>query len=294
MFFKRKSFNMLVLLVALCLFVFTFSGCGAVSDNGEQGEQTSVGQPSGDSGNRDITGSINVVGSTSVQPVSDLLAEAFMNDNPDATVHVQGGGSTTGIRAADDGAAEIGATSRDLYEDEKHLEEYVIGQDGIAVVVHPSSNVSDLSLEDIKNIYAGDITSWSEVGDSEESIHVVTREEGSGTRGAFEDIVMGDNSIHDRSIVQNSTGAIASTVAGDENAIGYISLAALDENVKALKVGGAEATSENIASGSYEVSRPFIYVTKGAPSELAESFLDYVMSPEAQSVIEEAGLISVN
>ncbi len=285
MYFQRNM-KVFVCLALLSLFVFTLSGCG----NG------AVGEGDGDTvpGETELTGSITVVGSTSVQPVSDLLAEAFMDDHPGTNIYVQGGGSTTGIKAADDGAAEIGASSRDLKEDEKHLQEYIIAQDGIVLVVHPSSEVSDLSLEQIKDIYAGNITSWSEVGGSREPITAVTREEGSGTRGAFEEIVMGDEDISSGVIVQNSTGAVASTVAGDENALGYISLASLDEKVKALQVKGAEPTRENIADGTYQVARPFIYVTKGEPSGLAAAFLDFVLGPSAQKVIEEAGLISVN
>jgi len=285
MFFQRKM-NVIVWLTLLCFFGFALSGCGNEVIGDEDGDTAP--------GETELTGSINVVGSTSVQPVSDLLAEAFMDNHLGTNINVQGGGSTTGIKAADNGAAEIGASSRDLKEDEKHLQEYIIGQDGIALVVHPSREVSDLSLEQIKDIYAGNITSWSEVGGSMEPITVVTREEGSGTRGAFEDIVMGDEAISSGGIVQNSTGAVASTVAGDENAIGYISLASLDEKVKALQVEGVEATSQNIADGTYKVARPFIYVTKGEPSGLAEAFLDFVLGPSAQKVIEEAGLISVN
>ena len=282
MFFKRSS-KTFVLLILLCLPVIALSGCGGSTNNEED-----------TSGETELTGSITVVGSTSVQPVSDLLAEAFMDENSKVNVYVQGGGSSAGIKAADDGAAEIGASSRDLKEEEKHLNEYVIAKDGIAVVVHPSSNVLDLTLEEIKDIYAGNITNWSEVGGSSESIIVVTREEGSGTRSAFEEIVMGKESIADNAIVQNSTGAVATTVAGDKNAIGYISLASLDEKVKALKVEGAEATSDNIAKGTYKVARPYIYITKGDPSGLTKSFLDFVLSPQAQSIIEQAGLISVN
>ncbi len=282
MFFKRNS-KTIFLLTLLCLPVIALSGCGGNTNNEDN-----------TTGVTELTGSITVVGSTSVQPVSDLLAEAFMDDNSGVNVYVQGGGSSAGIKAADDGAAEIGASSRDLKEDEKHLNEYVIAKDGIAVVVHPSSDVMDLTLEEIKGIYAGNITNWSEVGGSSESIIVVTREEGSGTRGAFEEIVMGKESISSGAIVQNSTGAVGTTVAGDKNAIGYISLSSLDEKVKALKVEGVEATDNNISSGTYKVARPFIYVTKGDPSGLAKSFLDFVLSPQAQSIIEQAGLISVN
>ncbi|RQD76836.1 MAG: phosphate ABC transporter substrate-binding protein [Candidatus Syntrophonatronum acetioxidans] len=277
----RKNAGFLALITALFMVSLVLGGCGQAPEASEtKGEE--------------LTGSLTIAGSTSVQPVSELLAEAFMDENPQTRVRVQGGGSSAGITAAEGGAAEIGASSRDLKEDEKHLTEYIIAQDGIVIVVHPSNPVSDLSLEEVKNIYRGEITSWYELGGTDASLQVVTREEGSGTRGAFEEIVMEDEYITDRAIVQNSTGAIATTVAGDENAIGYISLAALDEKVKDLKIEGAEPTRENIVSGNYKVSRPFIYVTKGEPQGLAKSFIDFVMSPQAQGIIEEAGLVSVN
>ncbi|MFO8059456.1 MAG: phosphate ABC transporter substrate-binding protein [Bacillota bacterium] len=236
--------------------------------------------------------SITVAGSTSVQPVSELLAEAFMDANSGITVNVQGGGSTAGVRAAEDGAAEIGAASRNLKEEEQHLTEYVIAIDGIAIVVHPSNTVRELTLEQVRMIFAHQITDWSEVGGSSTDIIAVTREEGSGTRGAFEEIVMDDEAISPDAIVQNSTGACKTTVAGDPNSISYISLAALDDAVTAISVEGADPTVDNIVSGSYPVARPFLYVTKGTPSGPAKMFIDFVMSPEAQSIIEEAGLVS--
>jgi phosphate transport system substrate-binding protein len=236
--------------------------------------------------------SITVAGSTSVQPVSELLAEAFMDANSGITVNVQGGGSTAGVRAAEDGAAEIGAASRNLKEEEQHLTEYVIATDGIAIVVHPSNTVRELTLEQVRMIFAHQITDWSEVGGSSADIIAVTREEGSGTRAAFEEIVMDDEAISPDAIVQNSTGACKTTVAGDSNSISYISLAALDDTVTAISVEGADPTVDNIVSGSYPVARPFLYVTKGTPSGPAKMFIDFVMSPEAQSIIEEAGLVS--
>ncbi|PKM79930.1 MAG: phosphate-binding protein [Firmicutes bacterium HGW-Firmicutes-13] len=288
MFFKR-NLSTFAFISLLFLAVFALSGCGSPKSSPETPDNGV--HPSGET---ELTGSITVVGSTSVQPVSDLLAEAFMDEHPGTNIYVQGGGSSAGIRAADDGAAEIGASSRDLKDDEKHLKQYIIAKDGIAVVVHPSSNVSDLTIEQIRDIYAGNITNWSEAGGSNELIIVVTREEGSGTRSAFEEIVMGKDAITGKAIVQNSTGAVVTTVAGDKNAIGYISLASLKENVKALKVEGVEVTRDNIAAGSYKVARPFIYVTKGEPAGLAKSFLDFVLSPDAQGIIEQAGLVSVN
>ncbi len=237
--------------------------------------------------------SITVAGSTSVQPVSELLAEAFMDANSGITVNVQGGGSTAGVRAADDGAADIGAASRNLKEEEQHLTEYVIAIDGIAIVVHPSNPLTELTLDQVRMIFTHQITEWSAVGGSNGNIIAVTREEGSGTRGAFEEIVIGDDAISPDAIVQNSTGACKTTVAGDPNAISYISVAALDDTVTPIAVEGTEPTVENIVSGAYPVARPFLYITKGTPSGPAKTFVDFVMSDEAQPIIEKAGLVSV-
>ena len=258
--------KILILTVAAALVLFV-SGCGATER------------------------SITVAGSTSVQPVSELLAEAFTDANANTNVSVQGGGSSAGVRAAADGAAEIGAVSRELREDEKHLIEFVIAIDGIAIVVHPSNDVTELTLEQVCMIFAGEILNWSEVGGSGGEIIPVTREEGSGTRGAFEEIVMRDDQIGPSVIVQNSTGACKTTVAGDPNAVSYISVAALDDTVWAVAVEGAEPTVDNIVTGSYPVARPFLYVTKGNPSGLAKEFIDFVMSAEAQPIIEKAGLV---
>ncbi|MEW5784365.1 MAG: phosphate ABC transporter substrate-binding protein [Bacillota bacterium] len=273
----------LYLLVSVLL-VFSLVGCSSTDEVVDESN-----------GDEDVlTGTITIAGSTSVQPVSELLAEEFMALHPGTTVYVQGGGSSTGIKAADEGAAEIGASSRELKTEEKALNEVVLAKDGIAIVVHPSSTVEDLTLEQIRDIYAGVITNWKEVGGPDKAIVVVTREEGSGTRSAFEEIVMGkDNPISDQAIVQNSTGSVKTTVAGDENAIGYISLSALNADVAAVKVDGAAISVETIISGTYKVSRPFIYVTKGEPQGLAKAYLEFAISAEAQAIIEEAGLVSI-
>ncbi len=240
----------------------------------------------------ELSGSITIAGSTSVQPVSELLAEAFKSKHPKTTIYVQGGGSSAGVKAADTGTAQIGASSRDLKPDEKHLTQFVIGIDGIAVIVHPSNAIADLSLEQVRDIYIGKITNWRDVGGPDSPIVAVTREEGSGTRGAFEEVVMKGEPISSGAIVQNSTGAVATTVSGDKNAIGYVSLAALTSSVKAIKVDGVEPTVENIVSKSYKVARPFLYLTKGEPQALAKQFIDFVMSADGQAIVQKAGLVS--
>ena len=264
------------------------AGCGGNSDSG-----------SGDSGSA-ASGSVVIAGSTSVQPLSEAMSEVYMEENPDVTVEVQGGGSGHGIKSIEDGIADIGSLSREVGEDEKGSisEEYVIAKDGVAVIVNADVNVDDLSLEQIKGIYTGEITNWSEVGGDDAEITVVSREEGSGTRGAFTEITGVtvddvDNTTKD-ALVQPSTGAVKETVSTTPNSIGYVSLGSLDDSVKVLTVEGVEATSENVVSGDYKIQRPFVYVVGSEVSETAQAFIDFAMSDEGQKIVEENDFIPVN
>jgi phosphate transport system substrate-binding protein len=213
---------------------------------------------------------------------------------PGTEVNVQGGGSSQGVTAVLSKTADIGAVSRELKEEEKakNLKEFTLALDGIAVAVNPENKVDDLTLEQLKNIYLGNITNWNEVGGSDATITLVNREAGSGTRGAFEELVMGEDTISDKAIVQNSTGAVKTIIESDKNAIGYISLAVADDKVKAVKIEGIEATAENIISGQYKISRPFIYITAEEPQGLAKAFLDFALSDEGQTIVVEEGAIS--
>ena len=244
----------------------------------------------------EVTATLTIAGSTSVQPFSDLLKEDFERIHPGITVNVQGGGSSAGGTAALSGAADIGALSRELKSSELDggLKPIVIAKDGIAIVVHTSNTVSDLSMEQIAQIFSGEVTNWKEVGGADEAINAVNREASSGTRGAFKDIVLGKEKEFDSTLVeQGSTGAVKAAVQKDPNAIGYISLAALDETVKGLMVGGAEPTVANIVDGSYPVARPFNYATKGDAEGLAKWFIDFTLSEDGQELGQELGLIAV-
>lgn len=242
-----------------------------------------------------LSGSLTIAGSTSVQPFSEVLAEEFMAKNKGVQINVQGGGSSVGIEAAVTGAAQIGASSRAVKAEEtaKGLTATIIALDGIAVVVNPANTLTGLTTEQVMNIYLGNIKNWNEVGGPDAVITVVTREEGSGTRDAFSEIVLAKKDIIKTAIVQNSTGAVRTTVAGDKNAIGYVSLSSLNQEVKALDINGAAANEANVKAGTYKIQRPFIYVTKGAPSGLAQAFIDYVLSPEGQQLIVEEGAFSI-
>ncbi len=238
-------------------------------------------------------GTITLAGSTSVQPFAEKWAEAYMKKNDKVKINVQGGGSTAGVKAATDGAAQIGTVSRDLKPDEaKALTATIVARDGIAVVVNPKNPVADLTLDQVKGIYAGTITNWSEIpGGQDGPVHVITREEGSGTRDAFSELALNKQKIFDKAQVLDSTGSVRTTVAGDANAIGYISLGQVDASVKAAKLGGVEASEASIDAGQYPLSRPFIFATKGAPTGEVKAFIDWITGPEGQALTRKEGLL---
>lgn len=245
----------------------------------------------------DLSGSISMVGSTSMEKLANALSEAFMEEYPDVTVTAEFVGSGAGIEAVTNGTADIGNSSRSLKDEEKAagVVENVVAIDGIAVCVDPANEVADLTKEQLTNIYNGTITNWKEVGGADEPIIVIGREAGSGTRGAFEELV----DLQDACKYANeldSTGAVIAKVASTPGAIGYASLDALDDSVKALSLEGVEATAENIKAGNYFLSRPFVMATKGEISEqndLVQAWFDFVLGGEGQQVASEVGLITV-
>lgn len=245
----------------------------------------------------DLSGSISMVGSTSMEKLANALSEAFMEEYPDVTVTAEFVGSGAGIEAVTNGTADIGNSSRSLKDEEKAagVVENVVAIDGIAVCVDPVNEVADLTKEQLTNIYNGTITNWKEVGGADEPIIVIGREAGSGTRGAFEELV----DLQDACKYANeldSTGAVIAKVASTPGAIGYASLDALDDSVKALSLEGVEATAENIKAGNYFLSRPFVMATKGEISEqndLVQAWFDFVLGDEGQQVASEVGLITV-
>ena len=245
----------------------------------------------------DLSGSISMVGSTSMEKLANALSEAFMEKYPDVTVTAEFVGSGAGIEAVTNGTADIGNSSRNLKDDEKAagVVENVVAIDGIAVCVDPANEVADLTKEQLTNIYNGTVTNWKEVGGADEPIIVIGREAGSGTRGAFEELVeLVDGCKYANEL--DSTGAVIAKVASTPGAIGYASLDALDDSVKALSLEGVEATPENIKAGNYFLSRPFVMATKGEISEqsdLVQAWFDYVLGDEGQQVASEVGLITV-
>ncbi len=233
-----------------------------------------------------LNGSLQVVGSTSVQPLAEELAQEFIAQNQGIQIAVQGGGSGAGIKAASDGTAEIGNSSRELKAEEKGLYETVIARDGIAIVVNKENQVTNLSFEQLQKIYTGEYTNWKQVGGPDLAVVVVNREAGSGTRGAFEEIVLQKLQNTNQGLVQASTGAVQQTISVTKEAIGYISLGSLDqESVKTVTIDGIECNAVNILAGDYKVQRPFLMLTKEEPTGLVKTFLDWVTGPEGQKIV---------
>ncbi|MDR0197192.1 MAG: phosphate ABC transporter substrate-binding protein [Oscillospiraceae bacterium] len=241
--------------------------------------------------------SVVVAGSTSVQPYVEILAEEFSRLYPEGAIDIQGGGSSAGITAVESGAAGIGMSSRELSEKESGLQSIVIAKDALALIVHPNNPVNNLTGAQVRDIYTRKITDWSEVGGAKGKIHVISREEGSGTRAAFEELVMNGEAVTARAIIQNSNGAVRQLVSDDPGAVGFVSLG-LAENqtglkpVKALSLDGVPPTRESVLNGEYTLYRPFLLVTDGELTGTAALFVEFALSEAGQRILTEEGLIS--
>ncbi len=236
---------------------------------------------------------VSIVGSTTVAEPMEQLAAKYKELGSTDNVEIQGVGSSAGIKAAIDGTADIGMSSRELKEEEKAgIVETVIAYDGIAVVVHPSNGVADLTKSQVKDIFEGVITNWKEVGGIDQDIVVVVREAGSGTRGAFEEILklIDENkasTVVETAVVAEGTGAVMASVATKEAAIGFVSEGFLDETVKAVSVDGAAPTVENIKTSKYTISRPLILITKADIKAEAQAVIDFVLGDAGQKIMAE-------
>ena len=244
-----------------------------------------------------LSGTVATDGSTSMEKVIGALGEAFMEANPDTTFTYNPTGSGSGIQAVQEGRCDIGLSSRALKDAEKEagLTETVLAYDGIAMIVNPANPVEDLSLEQIADIYTGKITNWSEVGGNDSQIVLIGREAGSGTRGGFEEIVGVVDACQYRQEL-SSTGDVITTVAQNPDAIGYASLAAVKDTVKALKVAGVTPTEATVKDGTYTIQRPFVLATKTGEklNDVAQAFFDYANSAEAGELITAAGAVPAN
>lgn len=302
-----KTKKLAALLSACVLAAACMTGCGNTASNSSQASdaqnqssQSTTGGTQTDStgsGSKELSGSIQMVGSTSMEKLANALAESFMEKYPNVTVTAEFVGSGAGIEAVTSGSADIGNSSRNLKDEEKSngAVEIIVAIDGIAVCVDPANTVTGLTKQQLTDIYTGTITNWSEVGGADAPIIVVGREAGSGTRGAFEELLdVIDSCAYANEL--DSTGAVMAKVASTPGAIGYVSLDVVDDSVIALALEGVEATAENIKAGNYFLSRPFVMATKGEISEqneLVRAWFDYVLGEEGQAVAAKVGLITV-
>lgn len=313
---KIKSTKFFALIGAATLLMGAMTGCSsaaeteaplteaqtpAADENADaakeaEGAAEEAEAPAEDTG-ADLNGTITMAGSTSMEKLANAAGEAFMAKYPGVTVSAEFTGSSAGIESLNAGSVDIGNSSRALTDDEKGAGavENIVAIDGIAVAVNPSTTVESLTTDDLAAIYKGEIKNWSEVGGEDAAIVVVGREAGSGTRGAFEELL----DIEDQCAYANeldSTGAVMAKVASTPGSIGYVSLDVLDDTVKALNLNDVEPTEENIKAGTYVLSRPFVMATAGEISEqneVVQALFAYLQSPEGQELIRSVGLITV-
>ena len=281
------------ILASATLALTLLAGCGSSGNAPASSAASSA--PSG--GDTELTGFVATDGSTSMKSVIGALGGSFQNANSGVTFTYNPTGSGSGIQAVSEGRCDIGLASRGLKDDEKSsgLTETVLAYDGIAVVVSPENPVSDLTIEQIADIYTGKITNWSEVGGNDAEIVLIGREAGSGTRDGFESITGTEEACQYRQEL-TSTGDVIATVSQNPNAIGYASLSAVKESVKALSVGGVAPSEDTVKDGSYVIQRPFVLVTKDGVtlSPAAQAFFDYATSAEAAPIIAQAGAVAAN
>jgi phosphate transport system substrate-binding protein len=241
-----------------------------------------------------LSGTVTISGSTSVQPLAQDLADIFNESESGVNIEIQGGGSSQGIKDVTDGVSDIGNSSRELKEEEKTgITEHIIAYDGIAVVMHPSNPVTNLTSEQVQKIFKGEIKNWKEVGGKDQEILVVTREEGSGTRSAFEELMKLQEKKDDKTVsfirsdalVGDGNGAIKANIASKDNAIGYTSLGFVDTSIKKATLDGVECTVENVKNKTYAISRPFLMLTKGEIRPEVQAFLDFILGDKGQEVV---------
>jgi len=272
-------------LFSVVLVVLLLSACGGT------GQPAATDMP-------ELSGRVSVAGSTTVQPLAEKLAEAFRAKYPKVQIDIQGGGSSVGVKSAGEGTADIGTVSREVKAEEMQqfpdLKVHTIALDGIAIVVNRNVSVAGLTKDQVRGIFAGQITNWKEVGGADAPILVVSREEGSGTRTAFEELVMGkDTPIAATALLQPSNGAVRTTVTTTPDSVGYLSFGYLDSSVTALTIEGVEPTTENVLNKNYPISRPLNMLTKGEPAGVVKAWLDWILGPDGQRVVADEHYIPV-
>lgn len=277
-----KSFKKVLVSLLIGATVLTLAGCGS------SGSTTSTTKEA-------ISGEINGGGSTSVQKIIDAAGSEFTALNPETKFTYSGTGSSDGIKGATAGTYSFGCASRELKTEEKgSLTELIFAYDGIAVVLNPANTVTNLTKDQVAKIYMGEITNWNEVGGADAPIVVVSREDGSGTRDAVEELVGFKEKLKADATIKEGNGNVQTTVAGNANAIGYVSLTFVDKTVKAIDVDSVKATVDNVKNKTYPISRPFLAMyDESKVDDATLAFLDFLMSTEGQAIVEEHGGIAV-
>ncbi|GAA0221693.1 phosphate ABC transporter substrate-binding protein [Metaclostridioides mangenotii] len=275
MFKYKKALFLIVVLLAGVLFV----GCSKDNNRGERQKVT-------------------ISGSTSVGAVMEPLVEEYKKTlSNDIDLEVQQIGSSSGIKNTIEGTSEIGMTSRDLKGDEKKadLSETKIALDAIAIITNGDNKVSNLTKEQVKDIFTGKISNWKELGGHDRPIVVVSREDGSGTREGFESIVgYGPEELIKSALISDGSGNIKTTVSNNKNAIGYISLGYVDKSVKSVSIDGVVPSNENVKTHKYAISRPFLLIYKDEKlTEEGQKFIDYILGEDGQKVVEKHGFVSI-
>ena len=286
-----KKIMALVLTAVMALALL--AGCGGkTNDNTDN----NGGDTANNGGAAAISGTVSTDGSTSMEKVIGALSESYMAANKDVTVNYNPTGSGAGITAVQEGTCDIGLSSRALKDEEKAagLQETVLAYDGIAIIVHPDNPLSDLSIEQIAQLYTGEITNWKDVGGNDAQVVLIGREAASGTRDGFESITGTKDKCQYRQEL-TSTGDVITAVSQNPDAIGYASLASIKDSVKALNVDGVTPSEASVKDGSYKVQRPFVLVTMEGKelSPAAQAFFDYAVSSDAASIIAKAGAVAV-
>ncbi|MFA5005077.1 MAG: phosphate ABC transporter substrate-binding protein [Candidatus Omnitrophota bacterium] len=240
-------------------------------------------------------------GSTTLLPIAQRAAEIFMQKNPQADISVRGGGSGVGIASIIDGTCDIGNSSRPIKDSElekaatngKDIKAHVVAMDGIAVVINPGNNISTLSKQQIKDIYTGKISNWSELGGLSAKIVVISRDTSSGTFEAFAELALDKSKVRPDALMQASNQAVASTVARTPGAIGYVGLGYISPEVKAVAVNGVMPSKETVLSNKYPIGRPLFMYTNGEPKGTASELLNFIKSTEGQKLVEKEGFVGL-
>ena len=303
---KNRVKKMMAILTAATMVAAGVMGCGSSDTNADannsndntttQTESQATDNNTAD--NMDLSGSVTLAGSTSMEKLANAMNEAFMEKYPNVSATAEFTGSSAGIESLAAGSVDIGDASRALSDDEKGqgIVENIVAIDGIAVITDTDNTITDIKSEDLAKVYTGEITNWKDLGGKDEQIVVIGREAGSGTRDAFEELMdVKDSCKYAQEL--DSTGAVLAKVAATPGAIGYVSLDVLDDTVNGLQINSVEPTEDNILAGTYVLQRPFVMATKGEISEQSkqvQAYFDFINSADGQNVIKSVGLIIPN